>query len=290
MSDINFSLIKIEGLDKISEPINTLINKISNAIGATFQPSQILRLAKAEAEASIILTEAETRASEIRERAMNRMIGEEARKQKNIESITCQSLTYLRSDADANAVEDDWIVNFFEKCRNVSHGEMQNLWARLLAEEVNTPGSISKRTVNFMESMDRRDAEDFRILCRFSVAKWGPLIHEHGGIYEANGLTYSVLAHLESIGLIHLSTLAPFQRKFTQSTASFSYHGMTVRFRLEASGRSTVETGMASFTQVGQDLASLCKDEPIPIFIDYLLCRHKKYSPYIVSPTDRMES
>ena len=34
-------------------------------------------------------------------------------------------------------MEEDWIANFFDKCRIVSDSEMQSLWARVLAGEAN---------------------------------------------------------------------------------------------------------------------------------------------------------
>jgi hypothetical protein len=36
--------------------------------------------------------------------------------------------------------------------------EMQNLWAQVLAGEANSPGTYSKRTVNFLSSLDKKDA------------------------------------------------------------------------------------------------------------------------------------
>jgi len=44
-------------LGEISKPANTLINKISEAVGGVFMPFQIIRVAKAEAEAAIIKTQ-----------------------------------------------------------------------------------------------------------------------------------------------------------------------------------------------------------------------------------------
>jgi Protein of unknown function (DUF2806) len=50
-------------------------------------------------------------------------------------------------------VNDDWITNFFDKCRIVSDEEMQQIWAKVLAVEANKPGTYSKRTVNFLSSV-----------------------------------------------------------------------------------------------------------------------------------------
>lgn len=47
-----FSLINASGL---AEPANTLVNKISNAIGRHFDPRQEVRMAEAKARADSIL-------------------------------------------------------------------------------------------------------------------------------------------------------------------------------------------------------------------------------------------
>ena len=62
----------------------------------------------------------------------------------------------------------DWMANFFDKCRIISDEEMQGLWAKVLSGEANAPGSYSKRTVNFLASMDKEDAALFTALCGFA--------------------------------------------------------------------------------------------------------------------------
>src|SRR6266542_4826978 len=88
-------------------------------------------------------------------RAMHRFIEEEAHRQKNIEDITAKALPQLEEGAKPDAMEDDWVTNFFDKSRIVSDTQMQDLWSRVLAGEANTPGAYSKRTVNFLSDLDK---------------------------------------------------------------------------------------------------------------------------------------
>ena len=96
-----------------------------------------------------------------------RFVAEEARKQDNIEKITQKAIPQLEKSSNPKNIEDDWIVNFFDKCRIISDDEMQSLWARVLAGEANSPGRYSKRTVNFLNSLDKVDANLFTALCGF---------------------------------------------------------------------------------------------------------------------------
>ena len=73
----------------------------------------------------------------------------------------------VTDDASPEDMEDDWIRNLLGKCRIVSDQDMQELWARILAGEANEPGSVSRRTVNLVADLDKRDAESFMAVCRF---------------------------------------------------------------------------------------------------------------------------
>src|SRR3990172_7165310 len=143
----NNSLIN---LGDLSKPADTLIKKVSKAVGGIFEPYQIKRIAKAEAEAAVIKAQTEIQITELHRRAMHRFIEEEAQKQKNIEDITNQAIPLLAEKTDAEKMNDDWVTNFFDKSRIVSDKEMQGLWARVLAGEANAPGTYSKRTVNYL--------------------------------------------------------------------------------------------------------------------------------------------
>jgi len=98
----------------------------------------------------VIHAKADLQISELQRRALGRLIEEEARKQLNMEQITQKALPQLVDRARPKDISNDWLTNFFDKCRNISEEEMQALWARVLAGEANKPGSYSKRTVNFL--------------------------------------------------------------------------------------------------------------------------------------------
>lgn len=150
-------------IGELSKPATVLVERISDAVGGFFKPYQIERVARAEAEAAEIRAKTEVEISELQERAINRFVAEEAQKQKNIEDIGTKALAGVQESADPEEVEDDWIVNFFDKCRLISDEEMQDLWARVLSGEANQPGSYSKRIVNFLSSMGTHEPGNLRI-------------------------------------------------------------------------------------------------------------------------------
>jgi hypothetical protein len=174
-------------LGDISKPATVLIEKISDAIGGYFKPYQIKRVAKAEAEAEIIKAQAQIEVTDLQRRALVRFVAEESRKQDNMEKITQKAIPLLEESSNPEKVEDDWIINFFDKCRIVSDEEMQSLWAKVLAGEANSPGTYSKRTVNFLGSLDKTDAQLFTSLCGLGAV----LVDVEALIFDVNQPIYN---------------------------------------------------------------------------------------------------
>jgi hypothetical protein len=76
----------IVNLGDLTKPATVLIEKISEAIGGIFRPSQIRRIADAEAQAEKIKAISQIEITDLQRRAMYRFFSEEAKKQQNIES------------------------------------------------------------------------------------------------------------------------------------------------------------------------------------------------------------
>lgn len=142
MSD-NFESSLIN-LGELSKPATVLVEKISDAVGGIFKPYQMVRVAKAEAQAERIRAEGQIEISDLQRRAFHRFLNEEAQKQKNIEDITQKALPELQQNARPGEIEDDWLTHFFDECRLISDADMQALWSKVLAGEANAPGKFSK--------------------------------------------------------------------------------------------------------------------------------------------------
>jgi len=150
-----------------SKAVALFIEKVSGALGWYLEPRQIERKARAEVVASIIKAEADQEIKSVGERTVARIIYEETRHQQNMESVVLNALPSIKEDAKPDNLDDDWLTNFFDKCRKVSNEEMQKLWSQLLAGEVNNPGSFSVRTLNNLATLTKNDALLFRRICSY---------------------------------------------------------------------------------------------------------------------------
>jgi hypothetical protein len=269
----------IVDLGELSKPATVLIEKISDAVGGLFKPYQIVRVAKAEAEAERVRAESQIQISDLQRRAFYRFLEEEARKQKNIEEITRQALPQLDDKSKPEQLEDDWITNFFDKCRLISDSEMQSLWSRILAGEANAPGSYTKRTVNFVSSLDKSDAQLFTNLCKFGwmIRGFHPLIYDvQAEIYNKNGINFVSLSHLESIGLIQFDNLGGYSWLKLPKKIAVVYYGTPTVLEFEKETENAMKLGHTLFTKIGEELAPICGSQPDAEFHEYVLNKWKE--------------
>lgn len=269
----------IINLGELSKPATALIEKISDAVGGIFKPYQIIRVAKAEIEADRLRAESQIQISDLHRRALHRFLEEEAKKQKNIEEITQKALPQVEDKAAPDKIEDDWITNFFDKCRLISDSEMQSLWSRVLSGEANAPGSYSKRTVNFLSSLDKRDAEIFARLCTFKIeiSDVVPMIYDlENEIYTRQKINFNSLSHLESIGLIQFDGMTSFGRMKLPEKITVRYYGETADLEFPGEADNSMNLGMVLLTQIGQELAPICGSSPDSQFLQYLRDKWKQ--------------
>lgn len=271
----------------LSKPATVLIEKISDAIGALYKPSQIKRVAHAEAEADKIKALASLEISEIQQRALERLVTEEGKKQENIEKITANATTQLNPDAKPEEMDPDWISHFFDKCRIVSNEEMQSLWSNLLAGEANKPGSYSKRTVDLVSTLDKSDAQLFTQLCSFAISGGDtfPIILDHNNeFYTKKGITFGTLNHLDALGLIKFNSLQDFILQKMQQNIVLLHHGIPIYFKLPSADNNNFILGKVLLTKVGQQLAPICGAKPDIDFLKYIAEEYKKKGYEVKTP------
>ena len=269
-------------LGNLSKPADTLIKKVSSAVGGLFAPYQVRRMAKAEAEAALIEAQSEIEITGLHRRAVHRWIEEEAQRQRNMEEITARALPHLDKEATPDSVENDWLVNFFDKSRIVSDNQMQDLWSRVLAGEANTPGTYSKRTVNSLSDLDKADALLFVKLCGFAwmIGDIVPLVFDaEAAIYNNHEINFNSLSHLESIGLVQFSGLTGFVRTHLPKEFVVGYYGEPLVLEMPEDTGNRLEIGKVRLTRIGQELAPICGSTPVEGFREFVMDRWKQHLP-----------
>ena len=102
------------------------------------------------------------------ERTCNRMLWQEMKKQKNIESVVDKTKELLNNENNISEqdVDEDWISRFFSSVQDISNEEMQLLWSKILAGEIKRPTTFSLR---FLDAMTKVSQEEARLFEKYSM-------------------------------------------------------------------------------------------------------------------------
>ena len=96
---------------------------------------------------------------------------QEEKRQRNISAVAHQAFLELPdTNIGDHEPDHDWTARYFSDVQDVSSEEMQSLWARILAGEVQRPGSTSIRTLTILKNIDQQTAALFKRLCSMSVS------------------------------------------------------------------------------------------------------------------------
>ena len=264
----------IINLGDLAKPATVLIEKVSNAVGVLYEPRRITKRAKAEVEAEKIKALANIELNDIQQRGIDRLVQQEARKQENIETITAKAASELPPEAKTEELEEDWLAHFFDKCDKVSDEDMQSLWSSLLAGEATKPGTYSKRTVDFVASMDKKDADLFTNFCQFTwmIGDVTPLIFDTSSeIYNKHGIDFTSLKHLDSIGLISFESTTGYRKMGLPKQAHIFYFSQPTLLEFPKETDNEIKTGKVLFTQAGHQLVSICGAKRNQEFYEYAL-------------------
>ena len=191
---------------------------IAKRIAAKGDAEALLIHARAQSEAREILVSNDTNFTgelDITDRVNQRILFQDKKRQLNIESVVEQTAMQLGDKSVPDTEPNhDWTARFFNDVQDVSSEDMQSLWAKILAGEIERPGSTSIRTLGILKNLDQSTARLFRRFCSACIF----LSPDENTIIDARvpsvtgnaahnslksyGLSFGVLNHLNEHGLI----------------------------------------------------------------------------------------
>ena len=90
------------------------------------------------------------------------------------------------NDSEEKTIDDDWLNNFETEARQKSTEDIQRRFARVLAGEIEKPGSYSIKALKTLGDMDQNVAALFKKLCSISTTLKNPI---DGSIIDARVLS-----------------------------------------------------------------------------------------------------
>lgn len=184
---------------------------------------------------------------------------------KNCNDIAEAASLNILPEKKIEDVDPDWFSFFFEKAKLVSDESMQKIWASILAEEINSPNTISRSLIHTLSIIDKKQAESFCNICRFcwfdlDFDKIHPFIYiskAHTAYYDSN-ITWDRLKDLEYLGLISCDSDPGYALK---GPRRFRTGNIVVNVKGTAESRNLISVGNVMFTANGRKLYDLVDPE-----------------------------
>lgn len=86
----------------------------------------------------------------------------------------------LEPDKEYTTPSQEFVNDYTEAVEDVGDDEILKLFGKVLAGEMERPGSFSKKTLSILKDMSREDAESFKRLCRHCIG--GEYVNENGEV------------------------------------------------------------------------------------------------------------
>lgn len=99
-------------------------------------------------------------------------------------------------------VDEDWLMRWRDSASQVSVEELQELWGRVLAGEVKSPGTFSLRTLEFLRSLSIEEANQIAQLAPFVIDE-NFVFKGDGSPLESEGITLGLILGLCDLGIVH---------------------------------------------------------------------------------------
>ena len=326
--DPNTILAAIQKTPEARKGLAKLFGEVGDQFGFLMKPIHTRRQAQADGDASVIKAKAKNEIAieqqrakgqiaivdlenedairQFKDRLNQRISRQEERRQENLETITAiaaESLTDQSKPVSDDPVDPDWVASFISHCQDVSNDQMQGLWARILAGEVTMPGSFSLRTLAFVRTMSKYDADLFTRLCSIVWEVDDHVLHPLAlnipdvVTIPGVGLGFREFASLDAIGLIRFESSASHHVTYTYEDpdpdaepsehmkTTWYYHGrryfflapiadsIIARRKNPTTTQAMVHlaTGPVLLTEMGRELYPIAGGSPNENYLRYLV-------------------
>lgn len=258
------SLISFDGFADVA---NNLIDKISNAVGWVVTHDT----AKKIAIDTYIKDIQNSNFDPITKAALISQANKTIREYNNQHNIISKALNMIGPSARPDDLDLDWISQFMDKTRLVSDSDFQIIWAKILAEECNSPGTVPKALLHILEQMDKHSADSFMKIASVSInftdegkVEYTPIVprNRFNSYFKTIGINLNELIDLQSLGLINIADGLTAYSLTCATSVVARYHEQKYELPNE------FPVGDVLYTRIGQVLCGAVFAEKIEGFFD----------------------
>ena len=134
------------------------------------------------------------------------------RQYSNFGNVLQKASKYITTEENNITDDNDLFWGLTEHAKEITNGEMQNLIAKIIASEYNSPGTYSMSTLQILKSLGKIELEKLSFLASFYLPDHGFLQDFFGMSKEALdvraklGVNYSDFLELQNLGIIQTGT------------------------------------------------------------------------------------
>lgn len=104
------------------------------------------------------------------------------------------------SEPPQDSPQDDWLLRWRECAAGVSSDELQQIWGKVLAGEVKSPGCFSLRTLEFLRNLSQAEAQAIERISPFVIS--GVVYRGDDAMLKAEGVSFSYLLAMQELGVL----------------------------------------------------------------------------------------
>jgi hypothetical protein len=104
------------------------------------------------------------------------------------------------AEPSPEAPQDDWLLRWRESAAGVSSEELQQLWGKVLAGEVKSPGRFSLRALEFLRNLSQAEALAIERISPFVFA--GIVYRGDDPMLEGEGVKFEDLLAMQELGVL----------------------------------------------------------------------------------------
>ena len=150
----------------------------------------------------------------------------------------------------------DWFYRFYDYAGKISDEEIQELWAKILAGEINEPGSFSFKTLNVMCNLSLSDICLLEKFYKNIIMTNDLAIPSYIEYLEKSDIAYADALYLDELGLISCTYEAGKSINFIEDRAVIFSNENLVLLGIYKSGTS-ISVRLFPFTRSGTEISSL---------------------------------
>lgn len=177
-------------------------------------------------------------------------------------------------------VDTDWATRYFNTVKDIGNEEMKIIWAKLLADEISSPGAISLRTLDLLRNLSPSEARLFQKIVSFSASIPGTTFILGSDDFLSNvGLSKNNISLMQELNLLHSEPL------YWEFQPTGSGRGINL-MQFDDKTAIVIETTdnhksipIYKFTNMGIQLSKLVERTSIDTYLEYVKLVIKIKSP-----------